>query len=104
MLITLSGIAGIAICYLDPFSKPREATLLVEGMCCELRAGDAAQELRKVAGVTATRQSIPERSISITVQGSAPVLHASLWNAARKAKVRPVKMIVDGRVIAQEND
>ena len=104
MLISISAVAGIAICYLDPFTKPREATLLVEGMCCDLRAGDAAQELRKVAGVTATRQSIPDRTIEITVQGNAPVLHASLWNAARKAKVRPVKLIVDGRVIAQEND
>lgn len=104
MLLTVSMFAALAVNYLDPFHKPRHATLLVEDMCCDLRAGDAAKELRKVAGVTATRQSIPERQIQITVHGNAPVLHASLWNAAKKARVRPVKLIVDGRVIAQQND
>ena len=73
-------------------------------MCCEQRAGDAAKELRKVAGVTATRQFVSEGEIQITVHGDAPVLHASLWSACDKARVRPVKLIVDGRVIAQQND
>jgi hypothetical protein len=104
MLVTVSALAALAVTYLDPFQTPRQATLLVEKMCCDMRAGDAAKELRKVAGVTTTRQSIPEQQIQITVHGNAPVLHASLWNAALKAKVRPVKLIVNGRVITQHSD
>lgn len=104
LLITVSALASFLICVVDPFHKPRHAVLVVTDMCCEQRAGDAAKELRRVAGVTATRQFVTEGEIQITVHGSAPVLHASLWSAAQKARVRPVKLIVDGRVIAQRND
>lgn len=104
LLLTVSALAASLICVVDPFHKPRQAVLVVKEMCCEQRAGDAAKELRKVAGVTATRQFVSEGEIQITVNGDAPVLHLLLWNAAQKARVRPVKLIVDGRVIAQHND
>lgn len=105
LLVSVSAFAAFLVCAVDTlFHKPRQAVLVVKDMCCEVRAGAAAKELRKVAGVTATRQYIPEGEIQITVHGNAPVLHASLWNAAKKAHVRPVKLIVDGRVIAQHND
>jgi copper chaperone CopZ len=104
LLLSVSTIAALMVCCVDPFHKPRQAILVVAEMCCEQRAGDAAKELRKVAGVTATRQFVSEGEIQITVNGNAPVLHASLWNAAQKAHVRPVKLIVDGRIIAQHND
>lgn len=105
LLLSVSAFAALMIYVVDPlFHKPRHAVLVVKEMCCEQRAGAAAKELRKVAGVTATRQFLPEGEIQITVCGNAPVLHASLWNAAQKARVRPVKLIVDGRVIAQHKD
>ena len=104
LLFSVSALAASLICVVDPFHKPRHAVLVVKDMCCEQRAGAAAKELRKVAGVKATRQHLSEGEIQITVHGNAPVLHASLWNAAQKARVRPVKLIVDGRVIAQHND
>jgi len=104
LLLTVSVFATFLICAVDPFHKPRRAVLIVKDMCCEQRAGAAAKELRKVAGVTATRQFVSDGEIQITVHGNAPVLHASLWNAAQKARVRPVKLIMDGRVIAQHND
>ena len=104
LLLTVSALAASLICVVDPFPKPRQAVLVVKEMCCEHRAGAAAKELRKVAGVTATRQFISEGEIQITVSGNAPVLHASLWSAAQKARVGPVKLIVDGRVIAQHTD
>ncbi|WP_254511487.1 hypothetical protein [Anatilimnocola floriformis] len=104
ILFTISAVAAIAVYFVDPLQRSRQATLIVEEMCCDLRAGNAAKELRKVAGVAATKQSVVNREIQITILGDAPVLHASLWNAASKAHVRPVKLIVDGRVIAQRND
>lgn len=104
LLLSVSAFGAFLICVVDPFHKPRQAVLVVTDMCCEQRAGDAAKELRKVAGVTATRQYLSEGEIQITVHGNAPVLHASLWSAAQKARVCPVKLIVDGRVIAQHND
>ncbi|QDU26706.1 hypothetical protein ETAA8_17870 [Anatilimnocola aggregata] len=105
LLFSVSAVVAMVLCYADPLQKKsRQAILLVENMCCDLRAGDVAKELSKVTGVTSTRQSIADREIQITVHGDAPVLHASLWSAAEKARVRPVKLIVDGRVIAQQND
>ncbi|WP_425614235.1 hypothetical protein NA78x_004099 [Anatilimnocola sp. NA78] len=104
LLLSVSAIAAMLVCYVDPFHRPRQAVLMVRGMCCDQRASDAAKELRGVAGVTATKQSVSEGEIQITVHGDAPVLHLSLWNAAERARVRPVKLIVDGRVIAQQND
>ncbi len=104
-LLTTSALLTLVLyCFTNPFQKPRQAVLVVQSMCCEQRAGDAAAELRKVLGVTATKHSLPAGEILVTVHGSQPVLHCSLWEAAKKARVRPVKLIVDGRVIAQHND
>lgn len=104
LLVSVSAVVAMVLHFADPLLKSRQAILMVEDMCCDFRAGNAAIELCKVAGVTATKQSVQNREIQITVHGDAPVLHASLWNAAEKACVRPVKLIVDGRVIAQQND
>lgn len=105
LLVASSAIVTLILyCFTGPFQKPRQAILIVKNMCCEQRAGDAATELRKVPGVTSTKHSLPAGEIQVTVSGNAPVLHCSLWDAAKKARVRPVKLIVDGRVIAHHKD
>ena len=104
-LLTTSALLTLVLySFTNPFQKPRQAVLVVQNMCCEQRAGDAATELRKVPGVTATKHSLAAGEILVTVSGSAPVLHCSLWDAAKTARVRPVKLIVDGRVIADRNE
>lgn len=104
-LLTTSALLTLVLyCFTNSFQKPRQVVLVVQKMCCEQRAGDAATELRKVRGVTAVKHSLPTGEIHVTVSGSAPVLHCSLWQAAKTARVCPVKLIVDGRVIAPWNE
>jgi len=94
-LLPLAAVMG----YFRPLppSAPSCALILVEGMCCEITAQPAIEELSHVSGVISIAPRYRDSAIHVALAGDRPPSANSLWEAVEKSHLRPLQLVMEDR-------